>query len=50
MDRRLNVIEFHDCLHDYLPKRGAGTGTMEAKLAVQLGTWSSTHSMVSLST
>ena len=36
MDRRLNVIEFHDCLHGYLPKRGTGTGTMEAKLAIQL--------------
>ncbi|KAL7538217.1 hypothetical protein ACHAWF_006025 [Thalassiosira exigua] len=36
MDRRLNVIEFHDCLHGYLTKRGTGTATMEAKLAIQL--------------
>ncbi len=36
MDQRLNVIEFHDCLHGYLPERGTGTAIMEAKLAQQL--------------
>ncbi|KAL7530161.1 hypothetical protein ACHAWF_003272, partial [Thalassiosira exigua] len=36
IDRQLNVIEFHDCLNSYLPKRGTGTATMEAKLAIQL--------------
>ena len=36
MDQRLSVIEFHDCLHGYLPKRGTGTAIMESKLAQQL--------------
>ena len=36
MDRRLQVVEFHDCLHGFLKGRGMGTATMEAKLAQQL--------------
>ena len=36
MDRRLNAILFHDCLHGYMAKRGTGTATVDAKLAQQL--------------
>lgn len=36
MDSRLNVIEFHDCLHGFVKKRGCGTAGLEAKLAQQL--------------
>ena len=36
MVRRLASIEFHDCLHGGLPKRGTGTALIEAKLAQQL--------------
>ncbi len=36
MVRRLASIEFHDCLHGGLPKRGTGTASIEAKLAQQL--------------
>ena len=32
MDCRLDSIEFHDCLCRFLPKRGTGTATTEAKL------------------
>ncbi|KAL7551798.1 hypothetical protein ACHAWF_014996, partial [Thalassiosira exigua] len=35
IDRRLNAIEFHDCLHGYLPQRGTTTAMVEAKLAIQ---------------
>ncbi len=34
--RRLALIEFHDCLHGGLPKRGTGTASIEAKLVRQL--------------
>ena len=34
MDKRLEVIQFHDCLHVFLT--GRGTATVEAKLAQQL--------------
>ncbi len=34
--RGLASIEFHDCLHRGLPKRGTGTALIEAKLAQQL--------------
>ena len=36
MDQRLEVIEFHDCLHRFIKGRGTGTAAMEAKLAQQL--------------
>jgi exonuclease III len=36
MDKRLQVIEFHDCLHGFLTGRGTGTATTEVKLAQQL--------------
>jgi len=36
MDRRLQVIDFHNCLHGFLKGRGTGTVTVEAKLAQQL--------------
>ena len=36
MDRRLDVVEFHDCLHGFRAKRGTGTAIAEAKLAQQL--------------
>ena len=36
MDRRLNAIELHDCLHGCHAHRGTGTGVLEAKLAQQL--------------
>ena len=36
MDRRIQVIDFHDSLHGFLSKRGTGTITVEAKLAQQL--------------
>jgi hypothetical protein len=36
MDGRLEVINFHDCLHGFLKGRGTGTATVEAKLAQQL--------------
>ena len=36
MDDRLNVIEFHDCLHGFLAGKGTGTATIEAKLSQQL--------------
>ncbi len=38
MDRRLDSIEFHDCLRGFLANRGTGTATTEAKLAQQLAT------------
>ena len=33
MDRRLKVVEFHDCLHGFRFKRGTCTATSEVKLA-----------------
>ncbi len=36
MVKQLASIEFHDCLHGGLPKRGTGTASIEAKLAQQL--------------
>jgi len=36
MDRRLDVIELHNCLHGCRAHRGTGTGVIEAKLAQQL--------------
>ena len=36
MDKRLQVISFHDFLHGFLSKRGTGTATTETKLAQQL--------------
>ena len=36
MVERMRVIEYHDCLHGSVPRRGTGTGTIEAKLAQQL--------------
>jgi len=33
MDRRLDTIELHDCLHGCRAHRGSGTGVIEAKLA-----------------
>ncbi len=36
MARRLASIEFHDCLHGSLPKKGTGTASIEAKLVQQL--------------
>jgi hypothetical protein len=36
MDRRLNAIELHDCLHGCRAHRGTGTGVIKAKLAQQL--------------
>ena len=36
MDRRLNTIELHDCLHGCRAHRGTCTGVIEAKLAQQL--------------
>ncbi|KAL7550925.1 hypothetical protein ACHAWF_014991, partial [Thalassiosira exigua] len=42
MDRRLNCLELHDCLHGYRAKRGTGTAILEAKLAQQLA-WLEQH-------
>ncbi len=36
MAKQLALIEFHDCLHGGLPKRGTGTASNEAKLSQQL--------------
>jgi len=36
MDRRLDAIELHGCLHGCRAHRGTGTGVIEAKLAQQL--------------
>ena len=36
MDKRLQVVEFHDYMHGFLKGRGTGTATVEAKLAQQL--------------
>jgi hypothetical protein len=36
MDRRLDAIELHNCLHSCHAHRGTGTGVIEAKLAQQL--------------
>jgi hypothetical protein len=36
MDRRLDTIEPHDCLHGCRAHRGTGTGVIETKLAQQL--------------
>ena len=36
MDRRLQVTEFHDCLHGFLKGRGCGTATIEANIAQEL--------------
>ena len=36
MDKRLQIVQFHDCLHGFLSGRGTGTATIEAKLAQQL--------------
>lgn len=36
MDRRLNIVKFHDCLHGFVKKRGCNTAGLEAKLAQQL--------------
>ena len=32
MDRRLDSIEFNDCLHGFLPKHGTGTATTETSV------------------
>ena len=32
MDKRLQVIDFHDCLHGFLAGRGTGTATVKSKL------------------
>ncbi|KAL7536992.1 hypothetical protein ACHAWF_005620, partial [Thalassiosira exigua] len=42
MDRRLNCLELHDCLHGYRAKRGTGTAILEAKLTQQLA-WLEQH-------
>ena len=34
--RRLQVVEFHDCLHGFIGGRDTGTSTIKAKLAQQL--------------
>ena len=37
MNRRIMAsVSFHDCLHGFVPRRGTGTGCIEAKLAQQL--------------
>ena len=36
IDKRLNNLELHDCLHGFLVKKGTGTAIIEAKLAQQL--------------
>lgn len=36
MVSRMRAIKFHDCLHGSMTKHGAGTATIEAKLAQQL--------------
>ena len=36
MGHRLQIIEFHDCLHGFLEGRGFRTATIEAKLAQQM--------------
>jgi hypothetical protein len=36
IDARLKIIPLHDCLHGFLPGRGTGTATLEAKLTQQL--------------
>ena len=36
LDKRMSEIGVHNSLHGIRPKRGCGTGTMEAKLAHQL--------------
>ena len=36
VDNRLQVIEFHDCLHGFVKGRGCGTAGLEAKLVQQL--------------
>ncbi len=36
MVKRLALIQFHDCLHRDLPKRGTGMALIEAKLAQHL--------------
>ena len=34
--RIMQKVKFHDCLHGFVPKRGTGTGCIEAKLVQQL--------------
>jgi hypothetical protein len=36
MDRQLNAIKLHDCLHGCRAYRGTGTAVIEAKMAQQL--------------
>ena len=36
IDDRLNVVDFNDCLHGFVKKRGCGTAGIEAKLLQQL--------------
>ena len=36
MDKRLQNIKFHDCLHGFLAGLGTGTATAEVKLTQQL--------------
>ena len=36
MDNRLQVVDFHDCLHGFVKRRGCGTAGIEAKLIQQL--------------
>jgi len=36
MDKRLNVIALHECLHGFRAGKGTGTATIDAKLAQQL--------------
>ena len=36
MDNRLEVLDYHDCLHGFLAGRGTGTATTEVKLAKKL--------------
>ena len=36
MDKRLNAIDLHECLHGFQAKRGTGTATIDATLTQQL--------------
>ena len=36
MDKHLNGVELHECLHGFRAKRGTGMAIIEAKLAQQL--------------
>ncbi len=34
VDSRMEIIDFHNCLHGFLSRRGTGTTMVELKLAV----------------